>query len=70
MSQQKERINLAVSPETRSKIEDIQKRLDLGSLTEVIRRGVSVLDILSEHQKEGYSLTLSKGKEKITIKLI
>ena len=44
MPQAKERINLAVSKETREKIETVQGRLDLTSLTDVIRRGVNARD--------------------------
>jgi hypothetical protein len=56
----KERINLVVSKQTRDKIEELQKRLDLGSISEVIRRGVSVLDVLSKYEENG-SVILMRG---------
>ncbi len=49
----KERLNLVVSKTTRSKIESLQERLDSGTLTEVIRVSVHLLDLISENQMNG-----------------
>jgi len=49
----KERINLFVSKQTRKKIDVIQKRIDAESLSDVVRKAISLLDIISEAEKKG-----------------
>ncbi|MEM7429469.1 MAG: hypothetical protein AAF441_25635 [Pseudomonadota bacterium] len=49
----KERLNLVVSPRTRTRIEGLQDRLDSGSLSDVIRQAIQLLDLITERQIEG-----------------
>lgn len=49
----KERINLFVSKQTRKKIDTIQKRIDAESLSDVVRKAISLLDIISELENKG-----------------
>jgi hypothetical protein len=66
----KERINLIVSPKTRGTIELIQERLDLGSISEVIRRGISLLDILSKYEADGSTVFVRKDGKETQIKML
>jgi hypothetical protein len=57
----KERLNLVVSPQTRAKIEVLQNRLDSGTLADVIKTSIQLLDIVSEHQRAGDKIILHRA---------
>ncbi|SMX27308.1 hypothetical protein TRP8649_01411 [Pelagimonas phthalicica] len=65
MGERKKPMNLAMSERTRSKIEALKERLDSDSLSEVIRRSVELLEILSDRQSNGDTIVLRtpEGKE-------
>ena len=69
MGDRKRPMNLAMSERTRARIEGLKERLDSDSLSEVIRRSVELLEILSERQAEGDALILRSpdGAEKEVI---
>lgn len=56
----KERINLVVSTRTRSRIEELQERLDSATLAEVIKTSVHLLDVVTERQIAGDKFILHK----------
>jgi len=59
------RLSLDFPDSVRTKLEIIQERIDAGSMTEVIRRALSLLDHYSEHVKDGGTVWLRKddGRE-------
>ena len=65
MSERKRPVNLAMSERTRARMEALKETLDSDSLSEVIRRSVELLDILTERQMKGDAIILrsSDGKE-------
>ena len=58
----KERLHLIMPPETREKIDDIQERIRATTMSEVIRRSLSLLDILTREQAKGSSIYV-RGKD-------
>lgn len=46
------RLNLDILPSTKDKIKYIMEAADVNSMTEVIRRGISILYILIRHKGE------------------
>jgi hypothetical protein len=58
-----------MSERTRSRIESLKEKLDSDSLSEVIRRSVELLEILSERQASGDVIILRAldGSEKEVI---
>jgi len=69
MSDRKRPVNLTMSERTRSRIEVLKERLDSDSLSEVIRRSVELLEVLSERQSNGDAIILraTDGSEKEVI---
>ena len=69
MSDRKRPVNLTMSERTRSRIEVLKERLDSDSLSEVIRRSVELLEVLSERQSNGDAIILraTDGTEKEVI---
>ena len=69
MSDRKRPMNLAMSERTRARIEGLKEKLDSDSLSEVIRRSVELLEILSDRQANGDTLILRspEGVEKEVI---
>ena len=65
MSERKRPMNLAMSERTRARIEALKDALDSDSLSEVIRRSVELLEILTERQQKGDTIILRspEGKE-------
>ena len=69
MGDRKRPVNLTMSDRTRSRIEVLKERLDSDSLSEVIRRSVELLEVLSERQSNGDAIILrsADGSEKEVI---
>lgn len=65
MSERKRPMNLAMSTRTRARIESLKETLDSDSLSEVIRRSVELLELLTERQQKGDAIILRspEGKE-------
>lgn len=65
MSERKRPMNLTTSKRTRARIEALKETLDSDSLSEVIRRSVELLEILTERQRKGDVIILRspEGKE-------
>jgi hypothetical protein len=51
--QEKERLHLSMPPKTKELLDDLQDRTGAGTMSEVIRRALSLLDVVSKEQKEG-----------------
>ena len=58
MAERKRPMNLAMSERTRARIEGLKETLDSDSLSEVIRRSVELLEVLSERQANGDTIIL------------
>jgi len=58
MNYRKRPMNLAMSQRTRERIEALKETLDSDSLSEVIRRSVDLLEVLTERQKKGDAIIL------------
>jgi len=58
MSDRKKPVNLTMSDRTRSRIALLKERLDSDSLSEVIRRSVELLEVLTERQSSGDKIIL------------
>lgn len=69
MSERKRPMNLAMSERTRGRIEALKETLDSDSMSEVIRRSVELLEILTERQQKGDAIILRApdGKEREVI---
>ena len=65
MGERKRPMNLAMSERTRARIMALKENLDSDSLSEVIRRSVELLEILTERQQKGDTIILRspEGKE-------
>jgi len=57
-TEEKVRLNLAMPPQTKQLIEDLQKRTGAGSMSETIRRALALLDVVTEQQQKGGELYL------------
>ena len=49
----------------KSRLDDLQERMDSASLTEVVRRAIQLLDLVSERQSKGSKIIIQgqDGKE-------
>jgi len=47
------RLSLDVAPKIRERLASLEERTHAGSITEVIRRALSLYDVVVEHQEEG-----------------
>lgn len=47
------RLSLDVTPAVRERLRSLEERTEAGSITEVIRRALSLYDLVIEHQDEG-----------------
>lgn len=52
----KTRLHLAMPEKTKQIIDDLQVRTGAGSMTEVIRRALALLDVVSAEQEKGGEL--------------
>jgi len=61
------RLSLDVSPKVREQLTDLEARTEAGSITEVIRRALSLYDLVTEHQGEGGKLVFRHvdGEEEV-----
>ena len=61
------RLSLDVSPKIREQLDHLEARTEAGSITEVIRRALSLYDLVTEHQMEGGKLVFrhTDGDEEI-----
>lgn len=66
----KNRINLAVSDKTKDRLSDLQDRMDSSSLSEVIRRAVELLDVVTEHQLNGETVLIRSPNGETEIKVL
>ncbi len=57
----KERIHLVVSPKTKERLTTMQERLDCQSMTEVLRRAIELLDVVTESQDRGDKLVIERA---------
>jgi hypothetical protein len=57
-TEDKVRLNLAMPPQTKQLIEDLQKRTGAGSMSETIRRALALLDVVTAQQQRGGELYL------------
>jgi hypothetical protein len=55
-TKEKERLSLEVNPTVKDLLKDLERRSHATSLTEVIRRSLSLLDLVLEHQESGGTL--------------
>ena len=58
-----DRINLNASPKTREMVEAMQTQLDLGSISEVVRRALAVLSLLLRYRAEGAEIIVRHPKD-------
>lgn len=62
---EKYRFNLELTNGAKKRLDDLQKRTEAASITEVIRRALSVYDALEQHKSDGWEIILrNKEKEK------
>ena len=61
------RLSLDVSPKVREQLDHLEARTEAGSITEVVRRALSLYDLVTEHQVEGGKLVFrhADGDEEI-----
>jgi hypothetical protein len=61
------RLSLDVSARVRAQLENLESRTEAGSITEVVRRALSLYDLVIEHQEEGGKLVFrhSDGEEEL-----
>ncbi|MCP3933950.1 MAG: hypothetical protein GY708_01110 [Actinomycetia bacterium] len=52
------RLNLAITPDVKARLEDLQHRTSADSMTEVIRRSLAVYERLVELDEQGSQLKL------------
>lgn len=55
-TEEKVRLNLAMPPQTKQLIDNLQKSTGAGSMSETIRRALALLDVVTEQQKKGGEL--------------
>jgi hypothetical protein len=53
---EKVRLNLLMPQKTKQLIDDLQDRTGAGSMSEIIRRALALLDVVTEKQEEGGQL--------------
>lgn len=64
---EKYRFNLELTQGAKKQLDDLQKRTEAASITEVIRRALAVYDALEQHKSENWEIVLrntKKGVEK------
>jgi hypothetical protein len=59
-NQEKERLHLSMPPKTKGLLDDLQARTGAGTMSEVIRRALALLDIVSQEQKSGGQFFIQK----------
>lgn len=69
--ERKERLHLAMPPKTKQLLDDLQARTGAGSMTEVIRRALALLDVVSAEQENGGGLVIhGQGGKQTKIRII
>jgi hypothetical protein len=58
-STEKVRLNLEFPPQVYEQIQEVQKRSNAASLTEVLRRSLALYDLVTEHTSEGGAIKLA-----------
>lgn len=58
------RLNLAVAPQTRERLEELQSRTGAASLEEVVRRALAYYDALVRVEEEGGSVAITEKNGK------
>lgn len=67
----KTRLHLAMPEKTKQIIDDLQVRTGAGSMTEVIRRALALLDVVSAEQENGGELFVhGRGGTKTKIRIL
>jgi signal recognition particle GTPase len=64
---EKYRFNLELTPGAKKQLDNLQKRTEAASITEVIRRALAVYDALEQHKRKNWDIVLrntKKGVEK------
>lgn len=59
-NQEKERLHLSMPPKTKGLLDDLQTRTGAGTMSEVIRRALALLDIVSQEQESGGQFFIQK----------
>ena len=59
-NQEKERLHLSMPPKTKGLLDDLQVRMGAGTMSEVIRRALALLDIVSKEQESGGQFFIQK----------
>jgi hypothetical protein len=57
-TEEKVRLSLAMPPQTKQLIDDLQRRTSAGSMTETIRRAFALLDVITAQEEKGGELYL------------
>ncbi len=65
----KVRINIDLTSTAKTKLDHLQKELDLPTCVEVIRRGISLLEFITKKEQEGYSLYVENPEKGIREKI-
>lgn len=66
MKKERVRINLNVSTDVKDRIESLVERTECDNMTEVIRRALSLLDLLTTADEEGASLFIRRADGTVT----
>jgi hypothetical protein len=53
---QRVRLSLDISPKIRERLDELTVKTEAGSITEVVKRALTLLDLVTEHQAEGGTL--------------
>jgi Arc/MetJ-type ribon-helix-helix transcriptional regulator len=56
--QARPRLSLDISEKARKTLDDLVERLDYASIAELVRRSVALLDMVSQHERDGGALIL------------
>ena len=68
---ERSRLSLDVTPTVREQLKSLENRTEAGSLTEVIRRALSLYDLVVEHQEQGGKLIFAHSDgTKETLKVL
>ncbi len=65
----KTRLNLAISPQVKARLDDIQQLTGADSMTEVIRRALAVYERIVEMDKDGCKLRVEDPNGKVLDRL-
>ena len=65
------RLSLDISPKVRDQLDLLERKTEAGSITEVVRRALSLYDLVVEHQGEGGKLIFrhSDGDDEVLLVL-